>query len=112
MMYEAEMGRDPMDVRKNGIGYDVDSSGRKIEVKSFKGGPGAIELYESEYEAAKKYKGDFYLYVVYNMLKGNQPKIEIIKDPFKSVVFAAEKRTAKNWKDSIMEEVDIFGKNE
>ena len=113
MLYEEEMGRDPKDVRKDGVGYDVDSSDRKIEVKSFKGSPGAIELYESEYEAAKVHRENFYIYIVYNMLKGSQPKIEIIKDPLNSVVFVAEKRTAKNWKKSIIdEEVDVLCKTE
>ncbi len=111
-MYESERGRDPKDVRKDGVGYDVDSSDRKIEVKSFKGSPGAIELYYSEYDAAKVYGEDFYIYVVYNMLKGSQPKIEIIRDPFNSVVFVAQKRTAKNWKNSIIEEVEVLSKIE
>jgi hypothetical protein len=111
-MYESEMGRDPNDVRKDGVGYDVDSSDRKIEVKSFKGSAGTIELYETEYDAAKVHGKNFYIYVVYNMLKESQPKIEIIKDPLNSVVFVAERRTAKNWKDSIVEEVDVLGKNE
>jgi len=111
-MYESERGRDPKDVRKDGVGYDVDSSERKIEVKSFKGSPGAIELYYSEYDAAKVHGKDFYIYVVYNMLKGSQPKIEIIKDPLNSVVFVAEKRTAKNWKNSVIEEVDVLDKTE
>ena len=111
-MYESEMGRDPKDVRRNGVGYDVDSSGRSIEVKSFKGSPGVIELYESEYNAAKAHGKDFYIYVVYNMLKGSQPKIEIIKDPLNSVVFVAERRTARSWKNSIIEEVDVLGEAE
>lgn len=111
-MYESEMGRDPNDVRKDGVGYDVDSSDRKIEVKSFKGSAGTIELYETEYDAAKVHGKNFYIYVVYNMLKESQPKIEIIKDPLNSVVFVAERRTAKNWKNSIVEEVDVLGKEE
>lgn len=111
-MYESERGRDPKDVRKDGVGYDVDSSERKIEVKSFKGSPGAIELYDSEYDAAKVHGKDFYIYVVYNMLKGRQPKIEIIRDPLNSVVFVAEKRTAKNWRNCIIEEVQVLGKTE
>jgi hypothetical protein len=109
-MYESEMERNPKDVRKDGVGYDVDSCDRKIEVKSFKGSPGAIELYESEYDAAKVHGENFYIYVVYNMLKGSQPKIEIIKNPLNTVVFVAERRTAKAWRGSIIEEVDILGK--
>jgi hypothetical protein len=111
-MYESERGRDPKDVRKDGVGYDVNSSERKIEVKSFKGSPGGIELYDSEYDAAKAHGKDFYIYVVYNMLKGSQPKIEIIREPLNSVVFVAEKRTAKNWKSAITEEVDVLGQAE
>jgi len=111
-MYESEMGRDPKDVRRDGVGYDVDSSDRKIEVKSFKGSPGAIELYETEYDAAKVHGKNFYIYVVYNMLKGSQPVIEIIEAPLNSVVFVAERRTAKGWKNSITEKVDIISKGE
>jgi len=81
-------------------------------VKSFKGSAGTIELYETEYDAAKVHGKNFYIYVVYNMLKESQPKIEIIKDPLNSVVFVAERRTAKNWKNSIVEEVDVLGKEE
>ncbi len=112
ILYEKEFGRNAEDFSKKGVGYDVDSSDRKIEVKSFKGSPGLIELYETEYEAAKKYKNDYYIYVVYNLLKGNKPKIEIIRNPLNSVVFAAEKRTARKWKDSVMEEVDIMATTE
>jgi hypothetical protein len=107
MLYEKEMNRNPKDVRNAGVGYDVESSERKIEVKSFKGGPGAVELYEEEYKAAKSHREHFYIYVVYNLLKGNQPRIEIIRNPIRSVEFIADKRAAKNWKDCVEEKINF-----
>jgi hypothetical protein len=112
MLYEKEMNRDPKDVRKDGVGYDVDSSDRKIEIKSFKRRPGAIEIYDSQYEAAKKHGEKYFIYVVYNLLKGVQPRIEIIRNPLDFVVFVAQKRTATNWKNAVQEEIDILGKPE
>ena len=105
MLYEREQGREPRDLRDTGVGYDVESSDRKIEVKSFKDTVGILEFYESEYEAADRHRENFYIYVVSGLLKGATPTIQIIRDPFKCVTFVAEKRVAKNWKDSVEETV-------
>ena len=102
MLYEKLQGRESRDVR-HGSGYDVESSERKIEVKSFKDAVGLVEIYQSEFDAAERHRDNFYLYIVSRLIKGKTPTIQIIRDPYGSIIFYAEKREVRNWKESVEE---------
>lgn len=69
-------------------GYDIksvsnDETERFIEVKATKGKVGSLDFYytENEYETAKKYGENYYIYVVFEILTPN-PKIWVVKNPF------------------------------
>ena len=69
-------------------GFDIlsvneDGTPRYIEVKATQRNVGDMDFYytENEYETAKKYGKDYYIYVVYEILTP-QPKVWIIKNPF------------------------------
>lgn len=70
------------------FGYDIlsvnkDNSPRYIEVKATQRKVGDMDFYytENEYETAKKYGKDYYIYVVYEILTP-YPKVWVIKNPF------------------------------
>ena len=65
--HERAEGRNPVDVSKKGVGHDIESSGRLIEVKgvgeswtSYTWQP----MYVSQVECLNKNPGSFYLYIV------------------------------------------------
>ncbi len=67
MRYEKREGRDPLIVSKRGVGYDIKSNSRMIEVK----GVGESwqtynwqSLYRNEIECLNENPKDFYLYIV------------------------------------------------
>lgn len=69
-------------------GFDIqsvnkDKTPRYIEVKATQRGVGDTDFYytENEYETAKKYGKDYYIYVVYDILTPF-PKVWIIMNPF------------------------------
>ena len=71
-------------------GYDIqsvnkDNTPRYIEVKATQRKVGDMDFYytESEYETAKKYGKDYYIYVVYEILTPH-PKVWVIKNPFEN----------------------------
>lgn len=70
------------------FGYDIqsvnkDKTPRYIEVKATQRKVGDMDFYytENEYETAKKYGENYYIYVVYEILTAH-PKIWMIKNPF------------------------------
>ena len=70
------------------FGYDIqsvnkDKTPRYIEVKATQRKVGDMDFYytENEYETAKKYDQDYYIYVVYEILTPH-PKVWVIKNPF------------------------------
>ena len=70
------------------FGYDImsvnkDKTPRYIEVKATQRKVGDMDFYytENEYETAKKYGKDYYIYVVYEILTPH-PKVWVIKNPF------------------------------
>ena len=72
------------------FGYDIqsvnkDKTPRYIEVKATQRKVGDMDFYytENEYETAKKYGKDYYIYVVYEILTP-YPKVWIIKNPFEN----------------------------
>ncbi|MGC8754515.1 MAG: helicase-related protein [Thermosulfidibacteraceae bacterium] len=82
MEYERSQGRIPEDVSKENLGFDIRSKGpdgvRYIEVKA-KAGEGEIALTPNEWFKAKRFKDQYYLYVVANV--ATNPILYIIQNP-------------------------------
>jgi len=84
MEYEKENGRVPQDVSKENLGFDVRSMGEKsgevryIEVKA-RAGEGEVALTPNEWFKAKRFKDQYFLYVVSNA--ASQPTLYIIRNP-------------------------------
>lgn len=74
--YETKRKRKPDDVsgKKEEIGYDVSSKGRKIEVKGLSERNPFVKFNDYNMQALKKHK-NFYLYVVYDI--ATKPKLII-----------------------------------
>ncbi|WP_353684850.1 helicase-related protein [Thermodesulfovibrio sp. 3907-1M] len=82
MQYEISQGRKPEDVSKENLGFDIRSKGkdevRYIEVKA-RAEEGEIALTPNEWFKAKRFKDQYYLYVVANAL--TNPTLYIIRNP-------------------------------
>ncbi len=84
MEYERQQGRVPEDVSKENLGFDIRSKDertkemRYIEVKA-RAKEGAVELTLNEWFKAKRFKDQYFLYVVVNAL--TNPTLYIIKNP-------------------------------
>ncbi|MDP8012696.1 MAG: helicase-related protein, partial [Nanoarchaeota archaeon] len=70
MKFERENGREPEDVSKENLGFDIRSRGkdgsiRYIEVKA-RAGIGDVALTQNEWFKAQRLANDYYLYVVWN----------------------------------------------
>lgn len=88
MGYEKTQGREPEDVSKENLGFDIRSKGdlpaqaggetRYIEVKARKD-EGQIALTLNEWFKAKRFKNQYWLYVVANAVKN--PILYIINNP-------------------------------
>lgn len=82
MEYERRNGREPEDVSKENLGFDIRSKGvgeiRYIEVKA-KAEEGDIALTPNEWLKARRFGKDYWLYVVANALKN--PKLYLIRNP-------------------------------
>lgn len=109
MRYEVSQGRQPIDHhRQSGLGYDVESSGRFIEVKSSKGNPGRWRLTSAEWEAAERHGDSYHVYVVSDLLVGRTTRIQVIQNPTESVDFHVPgEREARNWQTAILEDIQI-----
>lgn len=75
--YERNAGRSPRDVSQENLGYDIESSGRFIEVKG-KASTGPVALTLNEWIAARRLGKDYYLYIVTYALE--YPTLHIIRD--------------------------------
>lgn len=80
--YEVQQGRHPVDVSRKGCGYDIESSGRCIEVK----GTGKkqlkdISLYKKLLEQLGEKKKDYYIYFISN-IQGDAPELRIISPDY------------------------------
>jgi len=86
MEYERQQGRVPEDVSKENLGFDIRSRGkdevRYIEVKA-KAGEGEIALTPNEWFKARRFKQQYWLYVVANAKKN--PALYIINNPAENV---------------------------
>ena len=85
MRFERENGREPEDVSKENLGFDIRSTGkdgkiRYIEVKA-RADVGAIALTRNEWFKAQRLGDDYYLYVVWNAGKDPNTRPYIIRNP-------------------------------
>lgn len=83
MDYERAAGREPVDVSKTGVGYDVRSEGPNGEVRYFevKGHvtTGDVTLYYTEWQTANRMRQEFFIYEVNYALTA--PELWITRDP-------------------------------
>jgi len=86
MAYEKMNGRNPIDVSSENLGYDIRSEGngeiRYIEVKA-RAKTGEIALTPNEWFKAKRFKDNYWLYVIENAAMN--PTLYIIKNPAKNL---------------------------
>lgn len=103
--HERRKGREPKDVSKEFLGYDIVSHGaeetRYIEVKAF-AATGPLELTPHEWQMARRLGRDYWIYVVEDAL--SKPKLTIIQDPVNTLpqpqeVVDVVKVVVKRWKD-------------
>ncbi|MEO0119158.1 MAG: helicase-related protein [candidate division WOR-3 bacterium] len=83
MEYERKNGREPEDVSKENLGFDIRSKDKEgkiryIEVKARKD-EGEIALTLNEWFKAKRFKEDYWLYVIFNAIKN--PTLWMINNP-------------------------------
>ncbi len=82
MAYERMQGREPEDVSKENLGYDIRSRGkgeiRYIEVKA-RATTGDVALTPNEWFKAKRFKNQYWLYIVENA--ATNPTLYIINNP-------------------------------
>ena len=87
MEYERSQGREPEDVTRENIGFDIRSKGkngeiRYIEVKARKD-EDPVALTPNEWFKARRFKEQYWLYVVANA--ATNPTLYIINNPFESL---------------------------
>jgi superfamily II DNA or RNA helicase len=93
MRFEREAGREPEDVSKDNLGFDIRSKERTlenlekiryIEVKA-RAEVGAVALTQNEWFKAQRLADDYFLYVVWNTNNDPIPKPLIVQNPAKSL---------------------------
>ncbi|MEM2272453.1 MAG: DUF3883 domain-containing protein, partial [Archaeoglobaceae archaeon] len=86
--YEKSQGRHPEDVSKENLGFDIRSKGnneiRYIEVKARRD-EGPVALTQNELFKAKRFKDDYWLYVVCNA--ATKPELYMIRNPAENLEF-------------------------
>ncbi|MCX7845769.1 MAG: helicase-related protein [Dictyoglomaceae bacterium] len=87
MEYERKWGREPEDVSKENLGFDIRSTDKEgriryIEVKA-RAEEGNIVLTPNEWFKAQRFEDDYYLYVIYNAI--SKPELLIIQNPTKNL---------------------------
>ncbi|MDO5836596.1 MAG: DUF3883 domain-containing protein, partial [Methanobacterium sp.] len=83
MEYETIEGRTPVDISAENLGFDVRSKDREgstryIEVKARKG-EGSVALTKNEWIKARRFKDQYWLYVVANAV--SKPSLYVIQNP-------------------------------
>lgn len=83
MEYETLEGRIPVDISKDNLGFDVRSKDKEgatryIEVKARKG-EGSVALTKNEWIKARRFKDQYWLYVVANAV--SKPSLYVIQNP-------------------------------
>ncbi len=86
MEYERINGREPEDVSKENLGYDIRSKGkgeiRYIEVKA-RAGEGEVALTPNEWFKAKRFGKQYWLYIVVNA--ATNPTLYIVNNPAENI---------------------------
>jgi len=86
MEYEKRNGRVPEDVSRENLGFDIRSKDgekvRYIEVKA-RAGEGPVVLTTNEWLKAKRFREDYWLYVISNA--STKPELYIIRNPYKNL---------------------------
>jgi hypothetical protein len=88
MKFETQAGREPEDVSKENLGFDIRSKQktleggkiRYIEVKA-RAEVGPVALTQNEWFKAQRLADDYFLYVVWNTSSDTNPKPLIIQNP-------------------------------
>jgi len=84
--YERRDGRNPEDVSKENLGFDIRSRGkdeiRYIEVKARRDF-GSVALTPNEWFKAKRFRQQYWLYVVVNAAK--KPELYVINNPYENL---------------------------
>lgn len=85
MKHERDSKRQPEDVSKENLGFDIRSKDREgkvryVEVKA-RAGIGPIALTQNEWFKAQRLGNDYYLYAIWNTGKDPEAKPRIIQDP-------------------------------
>jgi superfamily II DNA or RNA helicase len=78
MAYERSQGRDPVDVSRENLGYDLRSGDRFIEVKG-RAGSGSVALTPNEWIAASRLGERYWLYIVTHALTA--PRLYLLQNP-------------------------------
>ncbi|MBC7363151.1 MAG: DUF3883 domain-containing protein [Candidatus Aminicenantes bacterium] len=82
MQYERNQGREPEDVSKENLGFDIRSKGpeetRYIEVKA-RANEGEVALTQNEWFKARRFKNEYWLYIVSNARTA--PTLTLIQNP-------------------------------
>jgi len=110
-MVERAAGRNPISVAtERKIGYDYDSSGRKIEVKGHQADspPSTITLTDYEKKAAEDEGDSYWVYVVTGLRQGTSTKVYMIQNPLKYLTAKLPSVVElENWKAAVIEEYDV-----
>jgi superfamily II DNA or RNA helicase len=113
MEYERQQNRLPEDVSKESLGFDIRSTDQKtgeiryIEVKA-RAGEGEVALTPNEWMMAKRFKDQYYLYVVANAV--TNPTLHVIKNPAENITPQEKVEVTRyivpvdEWKNKKMEE--------
>ena len=85
MRFEKESGREPQDVSKENLGFDIrskskDGKARYIEIKA-RAHVGAVALTQNEWFKAQRLANDYYLYVVWNAREDSSTAPLVIQNP-------------------------------
>ena len=114
IQYEISQGRTPEDVSQENLGFDIRSRGpsetRYIEVKA-RANEGDIVLTQNEWFIAKRFKEQYWLYIISNA--ATAPTLSIIQNPAENLA-ATEKIEvvrfvipANEWKSKKIEEIKL-----
>jgi len=90
MRFEKEAGREPQDVSKENLGFDIrsknkDGKTRYIEVKA-RADVGAVALTQNEWFKAQRLADDYYLYVVWKVSRDPNTVPLVIQNPATNLI--------------------------
>ena len=91
--HECANDREPVDVSRGGVGYDIrstapDGAVRYIEVKGH-ATTGDVTLYYTEWQTAHRMRDEFFIYVVDHAL--TEPDLWLVRDPVGKGIRPTEK---------------------